>query len=79
MDSKLAQDCMNHGIAVIHKGKRYYRINAIISRKYTAGERKDNRAPRLVVELYDGVSNAVIIVPVEEIELISAAAETPEA
>lgn len=70
MDIKKAQTCMNHGIAVMYQGRRYYRINAITSRKYVAGEKMNANPPRMQAELYDGVGNAVIIAPVEALTLI---------
>lgn len=70
MDIKMAQTCMAHGIAVMHAGRRYYRINAITSRKYVAGEAMDARAPRMYAELYDGIGNSVRVVPVDELTLL---------
>ena len=70
MDIERAQTCMLHGIAVMHKGRKYYRINAIVSRKYIAGEPMDDRPPRMQAILYDGVGNAVEVVPVEELTLV---------
>lgn len=70
MDIKMAQTCMNHGIAVMYEGKRYYRINAIISRKYVSWEPMDNRPPRMYAELFDGIGNSVLVVPVDGLTLL---------
>lgn len=78
MDVKMAQTCMAHGIAVMYQGKRYYRINAITSRKYIAGEPMDTRPPRMQAELYDGIGNGVITAEVSALTLIKEGGETGE-
>lgn len=70
MDVKMAQTCMHHGIAVMYRGRRYYRINAITSRKYIAGEPMNANAPRMQAELYDGIGNGIIVASVDELTLI---------
>lgn len=70
MDIKLAQSCMMHGIAVMCGSKRYYRINAIMSQKYIAGEAMDDRPPRTLVALYDGVGNSITWVPIADVCLL---------
>lgn len=69
MDVKMATRCFNFGLAVSCKGRRYDRINAMIKRRYVAGEA--DMLPedkRYQAELYDGRSNAVVIVPVSALE-----------
>lgn len=70
MDVNRAKACLRAGIAVMHQGKKYYRINAVIERKYIGGEPSNDKPPRDLVELYDGVGNGVVSVPVAELTLI---------
>lgn len=71
MDVNRAKACLASGIAVMHKGRKYYRINAIAARKYVAGEAANSKPPRIIAELYDGVANSVVWVPVEELTLFA--------
>lgn len=68
MDVKLANLCMSRGFPVYCDGRKYARINAIISRQHVAGE-QTNTGRRTQVELYDGESNAVIIADVDKIHI----------
>lgn len=70
MKVNIAKACLESGIAVMHKGRKYYRINAIAARKYIAGEAANNKPPRILAELYDGVANSVVWVPVDELTLV---------
>lgn len=70
MDARVANMCMNNGLAVVYDGRRYKRINAIIWRKYTAGE-EESTGKCVQAELYDGESNAVVIADVEALSFLS--------
>lgn len=70
MEYNMAEACMLHGIAVMCEGRRYYRINALVTRKYIGGEAKNNKPPRQYAVLYDGVSNSVTEAPIKDIQLL---------
>ena len=71
MEIKAATMAIKTGLAVEYKGKRYRRINAIIKRKYVAnGVAALDEDEQYQAELYDGVSNSVVIAKIKDIKNI---------
>ena len=73
MTLAIAKTCLEQGVAVTCDGRRYHRINAIILRKHHANQRDEKKPPKLYVEMYDGFSNSVLVVPIEDVDLIAPA------
>lgn len=67
MDLKTATHCMNNDIGVYFLGHRYQRIQAIIFRRYVAGE-DETKGNRYQLEIFGGHSNSVTIAPMESVK-----------
>lgn len=78
MEKSIANKAMIEELPVVHKGRRYKRINAIIARRFIGGDFRTagvvlNSTYNTVIslELYEEHTNSVTIAPIEEVEIVN--------
>lgn len=72
-----ANEAMNEELPVMYKGQRFKRINAIIARRFNAGDYRTigmathGKSNTIIyLELYEDKTNSVTIAPLEDVEVI---------